>query len=49
MAHLNFPHFPHFHFSRKVGFYLLALIPAALIIFTLVKIIEGIISGRMSF
>lgn len=49
MAHLNFPHFPHFHFSRKVVFYLAALIPAGLIIFTLIKIIEGIISGRMTF
>lgn len=49
MAHLHFPHFPHIHFSRKIIFFLLALIPAALIVFTIFRIIEGIASGRMSF
>ena len=50
MAHLHFPHFSDFsHKSRKVIFYLIATIPASLIIYTIFSLIENIVTGKISW
>ncbi|NEU08352.1 hypothetical protein GZH53_08530 [Flavihumibacter sp. R14] len=47
MAQLHLPHFP--HFSRKVIFYGIATIPASLIVYTIFRLIENLVMGRISF
>jgi hypothetical protein len=50
MAHLHFPHFPAFsQVTRKVIFYLVATIPASLIIYTFFSLIENIVTGKITW
>ena len=47
MAQLHFPRFP--HFSRNLIFYVIAIIPASLIIYTVYTLVEALITGKITF